>query len=154
MRVSDWMQSDVKAIRAIDSLQHAALSMWTHDVGALPVLGPQGTVVAMITDRDIAMAAALRHRSLDALDVYGTMSKTLWSCAPGDALEDAERTMSDHQVRRLPVIDAEGKLVGILSINDVLRAALTVRKQAPAAQIARTMEAISARRADAVSIAK
>jgi CBS domain-containing protein len=153
MKVKEWMTTDVKAIRAVDSLQHAALAMWTNDIGAMPVLGPEGKVVGMITDRDIAMAAALRRKSLENLDVQSTMSRELWYVAPDDTLGEAEQLMCRHQVRRLPVVDAVGKLVGIVTFNDIARSATAGPKKAIAGHIARAIEAIATPR-HAVSLAK
>lgn len=152
MRVSDWMTKDVKAVRETESLQDAAMSMWSNDLGTLPVLAEDGRVLGMITDRDIAMAAALRRRPLDVVDVRATMSKQLWTCGPDDTLAEAEAAMREHQVRRLPVVDAAGHLVGMLSLNDIAHAALTGPKKILASNIARTLDAISTPRPGLVSM--
>jgi len=68
--------------------------------------------VAMITDRDVCMAAYTTGRPLTALHVYDAMSRELHTCEPGDSVADAEAIMRENQVRRLPVVDDAGNLAG------------------------------------------
>lgn len=143
MRVNDWMAKDVKAIRADDTLQSAAMCMWQNDLGALPVVDSNEKVLGMITDRDIAMAATLQRCPLDMLDVRSTMSKRLWSCRPDDTLTYAEALMRDHQVHRLPVVNAIGEIAGVISLNDIAHASLSGVRRVIASDLARTLGAIS-----------
>jgi CBS-domain-containing membrane protein len=73
----------------------------------------------MITDRDICMAAHFQGGPLHALKVKDAMSKSVLACKPSDTIADAESTMRSNQVRRLPVVDEENRVVGILSLNDI-----------------------------------
>jgi CBS domain-containing protein len=77
----------------------------------------------MITDRDICMCALFENAPLGALEVSHAMAKRVQSCSPADSLGDAERLMRDARVRRLPVVDANGVLVGMISLADVAQAA-------------------------------
>jgi CBS-domain-containing membrane protein len=119
MRVQDFMTHGVCTVRATDGLDHAAQLMWDRDCGALPVVDDQEKVVGMITDRDICMASHLAGKPLFALPVSQAMSKRIFVCHPEDSVATAEAVMRENQVRRLPVVDARGRLVGILSINDI-----------------------------------
>jgi predicted transcriptional regulator len=83
----------------------------------------KGQVVGMITDRDVCMAAYIAGAPLNTLRISRVMSTTVRSCKAGEPLASAERMMRLHKVRRLPVIDAAGRLVGILSLNDLAREA-------------------------------
>jgi len=127
--------------------------MWERDCGGVPVVArsSEGRVVAMITDRDVCMAAYTTGRPLAALRVCDAMSRELHTCKPGDPAADAEATMRDNQVRRLPVVDDAGNLAGILSIADLARAAESQRgKRQPQIgekEVTRLIEAISAPRA-------
>ncbi|HZP42445.1 MAG TPA: CBS domain-containing protein [Candidatus Binatia bacterium] len=121
MKVEELMTRRVASCSASDTLNAAARIMWEHDCGCAPVVA-DGRVVGMITDRDICMAAYTQDRPLSALPVSQAMSREVHSCRPDDPLAVAERTMRERQIRRLPVIDASGHLVGILSLNDVARA--------------------------------
>lgn len=154
MRVNDWMAKDVKAIRVDDTLQNAAMCMWQNDLGVLPVVDANEKVLGMITDRDIAMAATLHRCTLDMLTVRSTMSKRLWSCSPDDTLAYAEALMRDHQVHRLPVLNANGAIVGMISLNDIAHASLSGVRRVIASDLARTLGAISTPRPHAVSVAK
>ena len=72
-----------------------------------------------VTDRDICMAALTRGQPLHEIPIAVAMAKEVLSCAPDASLIDAEEVMWSAQVRRLPVVDAEGTLVGIVSLNDL-----------------------------------
>jgi CBS domain-containing protein len=119
MRVREFMTHEVWTVRSTDRLDTAARKLWEGDCGALPVLDDTGLVVAMVTDRDVCMAAYLQGRPLSAIPVSTAMSPRLVACGPEETIAAAEACMRDYQVRRLPVIDAGGRLVGILSLNDI-----------------------------------
>jgi CBS domain-containing protein len=93
--------------------------MWDCDIGCLPVLDGTGQVVGMITDRDICMAAFTRGERLQDIPVSIAMAKEVLSCSPDATLVEAEEVMRSGQVRRLPVIDSDSCLVGIVSLNDL-----------------------------------
>jgi len=122
MRVADLMTKDVTCIRASEHLDVAAKLMWECDCGALPVLDETGQrVVGMITDRDICMATWTQNSAPNAIPVSRAMSAQVYLCSPQDALADAERVMRSKQVRRVPVVDASRRVVGILSLADIAR---------------------------------
>jgi CBS-domain-containing membrane protein len=95
--------------------------MWCSDCGVLPVVSRDQKVVGMITDRDMCMAACLHGTTLKDLMVGDAMARTVFTCHAADPIEDAIRRMADHQVRRVPVVDADGRLIGILAMNDIAR---------------------------------
>jgi len=121
MNVQQCMTKQVYSCRPDTNLSDAARLMWEHDFGVLPVLGAQDRVLGVVTDRDLCMGAYTRGKGLRDLSVNDSMSRKVSACAPSDSLERALRTMADQRVRRLPVVDEQGKLVGILSMNDVVR---------------------------------
>lgn len=127
MRVEDVMTGEAVSCRAQDDLGHVAKLLWDRDCGAVPVVDGADRVVGMITDRDVCMAAFTRAVPLSGLRVEHHMSRPARTCSVGDALEDAAKCMGDLQVRRLPILDETGALCGILSINDVVRAATTTK---------------------------
>ncbi len=122
MRISQVMVKKVWSCRPEDTLSQAASLMWDHDVGCIPVVDEAGCPVAMITDRDICMSGHLSGRSSSATSVRDAMSKRMVTVAPEQRTEEAEALMREAQVRRLPVVDAAGKLVGIVSLVDLARA--------------------------------
>jgi len=121
MNVEHCMSREPKACFAGDDLGYVARVMWEEDCGFVPVIEQEGRVIGVVTDRDVCMAALHSGAPLWALRAYDAMARTIYCCRPEDALEDAERTMQVAQVRRLPVIDDEDRLVGVLSLNDVAR---------------------------------
>jgi CBS domain-containing protein len=123
MKIADLMKRDVEICGPDDNLATAASRMWDGDIGCVPVVAESGHVVGMITDRDICMAALTRGRPLHEIPVAVAMSREILSCPPNATLIEAEEIMRSGQVRRLPVIDSESSLVGIVSLNDLARLA-------------------------------
>ena len=121
MRVQELMSAEVHTCTPNDTLERAARLMWDHDCGSAVVLDEERKPVGLITDRDVCMAAYTQGRRLSEIRVASAMSPRLFSCRCADSLEKAERIMADRQVRRLPVLDADGRLVGLLSLNDIAR---------------------------------
>lgn len=119
MKIAQVMKKDVEVIGLDDNLAAAAHRMWDCDIGCLPVLDGGGQVVGMITDRDICMGALTRGQALHEIPVSVAMAKEVLSCSPDVTLVEAEEVMRSGQVRRLPVIDSDGCLVGIVSLNDL-----------------------------------
>jgi len=132
MKVEELMTRQVATVRATDSTAVAARLMWDCDCGALPVLDGDGRVVAMITDRDICMAALMRDRAPSAIPVSEAMSRDLRACDADDDVSDAEGMMRAYQVRRIPVVDREQRPIGMLSLADIVRATDRTRGRAPA----------------------
>ena len=120
MRVLDVMTIDATTCPPGASLAEAAGLMWECDCGVIPVVDEDEKVVGMITDRDICMAAALTGRDLSNLDVGSVISGLVTTCKSEDDVQSALATMREKQLRRLPVIDADGKLQGVLSLNDLV----------------------------------
>ena len=120
MKVRDLMTSDVRACRAETNLAEAGRDMWEGDCGALPVVSDEGRVIGMITDRDICIALATRGGSADRIAVREVAQGHAYTCLPDDDATAALQTMKAHKIRRLPVVDAEGHVRGILSLNDVV----------------------------------
>jgi len=126
--VHDAMRTRVYICAPEDTLARAAQLMWEKDLGCLPVCGPGRKALAMLTDRDISMAAFMQWKHLAETSVESAMSRALCTCSPDDELGVAEDIMRKNQVRRLPVVDAQGVLVGLLSLGDVAR---YVRQHSP-----------------------
>lgn len=121
--VGELMTKDPGACRPHDALNAAARILWEYDCGCVPVIGEGSRVVGVITDRDICMAGYTRNRPLAEIEVGSAMSKDVVACRAGDPVDVAEERMRSRQVRRLPVTEEDGRLVGVLSLNDLARAA-------------------------------
>lgn len=102
------------------NLGQATELMWKGDCGFLPMTGPDGKACGVITDRDICIALGTRNKPAGEVTASEVSSGNLFACSPEDEIHVALLTMRDGRVRRLPVVDSEGKAVGVLSIDDVL----------------------------------
>jgi CBS domain-containing protein len=132
MRVEQIMARPVQCCRPQDTLNLAARLMWDHDCGCLPVVTGEGVrrMVGLITDRDICMHALFQGKSLQQLRVSDAMATQVQVCRPGDSLADAEKTMREARIRRLPVIDEHDALVGMISLADLAQEAFRERNAA------------------------
>jgi CBS domain-containing protein len=147
MDVGQLMVREVETCRPLDTLNTAAKIMWEHDCGCVPVVDDDARVVGILTDRDICMAAYTQGRPLDGIPVASVMTKDVHTCKGDDPIAFAEGIMRAHKVRRLPVTDADGHLLGILSLNDIARQAVRERtrktkKAVSAAEVADILGAI------------
>lgn len=145
MLVESLMTRDPESCRPEASLADAAAIMWRRDCGVVPVTDGEESVVGVITDRDICMALGLGGRLAAEVSVGDVMSRDVQTCTPVDDVREALELMQGRQLRRLPVVNSGGKLVGLLSINDVV---LRTRKGNGKKQVARretlsTLKAIS-----------
>lgn len=116
MRVREIMTSPVVSARPDDSIFYAAKMMADEDVGALPII-EAGHIVGIVTDRDIATRAVADGTPPQAL-LRRIMTEVVVSCSPDDDLEHVLELMSNEQIRRLPVCDDGGRLVGIVALAD------------------------------------
>ena len=117
MRVSEAMTRDVRVANPDQTIREAAQMMAELDAGALPV-GEQDRLVGMITDRDIAVRAVAHGKSPDTR-IREVMTDDVKYCFDDDDVEDVARNMADIQVRRLPVVNRDKRLVGIVAIADI-----------------------------------
>ncbi len=146
MKVSDLMTREVKICAPHDTLSTAAQIMWENDIGCIPVVDEEGRVIGLLTDRDLCMTAYLQRVPLTDTPVTSAMSKQIFSCAPDSDLRQAQKMMREKQVRRLPVIDAKGRLAGIISIADIACWAQQQARAPTDAEVTRLMAAVCAPR--------
>lgn len=149
MKVEQLMTREVRTCRTTDRLDTAARIMWERDCGVVPVVSDDGEgprVVGMLTDRDICVATYMQGRPLGEIPVASAMSKRLCSCRPSDTIVVALKVLQTNQLHRLPVVDANERLVGMLSLADIAREAAHEHgqktKHVKAEEIATTLEAI------------
>lgn len=145
MKVKNLMTPSVSSVFSTQTLNEAARYMWELDCGCLPVSNESEQVIGVITDRDICMAAYTKGLPISDIPVNAAMSKTVYSCCEDDTLEKAEEIMRRHQVRRLPVLDKDNELKGILSINDIALAyeKNSARSKIKSEDLATTLSTIS-----------
>lgn len=143
MHVHELMTHAPGVCTTTDHLTRAAQIMWERDCGAVPVLDGEGRLTGIVTDRDVCMAAYTQGRTLHEIPVAEVMSKVLYTVGPDATLEDALEALQRHEVRRLPVTDSRGQLLGILSLADFARAARAWRKAAAQGELLAALEAVS-----------
>jgi CBS domain-containing protein len=116
------MKRRVVAVTSVTFLPEAARIMKDEDIGALPVVTEDGTLLGIVTDRDItvrAVAADLNIHDTQVGEIF--TAEDVLSVTPETTLERAEKMMAEHQVRRLPIVEKEKDLVGMLSLADLVQ---------------------------------
>jgi CBS domain-containing protein len=116
--VRDVMTARPRAVNADTPLSQVAELMATEDVGAVPIVDGD-RLVGMITDRDIVLRAVAKGKDPRGMPAAEASSAELVTVGPDEDLDDALRLMASHQIRRLPVIDDEERLVGVIAQADV-----------------------------------
>ena len=121
MKVREAMTGGVECVGEGETLVDAARKMADLDVGSLPICGEDNRLKGMVTDRDIVVKVLARGRDANTVKAGELGDGKPVTIGADDSLEEALRTMSEHQVRRLPVIDGHD-LVGMLSQADIVKA--------------------------------
>jgi CBS domain-containing protein len=119
MNVTRLMRHEVPSCRPDDTLNRAAQILWENGCGSVPVVDADRRPVGLLTDRDICMAAYTQGLRLGEITVDTAMAKKVVCCGDGDDLSRAAQLMRENSLRRLPVVDAQGTLVGLLSLDDI-----------------------------------
>jgi CBS domain-containing protein len=120
MRLENVMTRNVELISPDATVKEAATTMAELDVGAV-LVGRPDALEGILTDRDIILRAVVDGRDTNSLLVRDVMSSTLFTCHEEDTVEAALHAMNEHQVRRLPVLDSDARLVGIVTLSDLWR---------------------------------
>ncbi|KVC64854.1 hypothetical protein WI72_06985 [Burkholderia ubonensis] len=137
-RVKEVMSKDVVHVAPSDSIRHAAQLMARYDFGALPVCD-DGRLVGIVTDRDVAVRAVCAGKP-PATRIREVASGPIEFCCEDDALDEIQRYMADAQLRRMPVLDRDKRLVGMLSLGDI---ATRRTDGASHEEVANTLERVS-----------
>ena len=143
MKVEQLMTPSPATCGMTDNLAQVVERMWDANCGIVPVVDDAGRVLAVITDRDICVAAATRGLAPGEIGVEEMQRKPVVTCRPDDNVKHALRLMAEHRVRRLPVTSDEGILHGIISLDDIA-VATGARNTVSAAEVLSTMKAIYA----------
>ena len=129
MKISEIMTPDPELIDPTASIRDAAQRMKNEDIGALPV-GENDRLIGMVTDRDITMRAVAEDRQPSSTSVREVMSEKIYYCFEDDAVEDAAKCMAENQVRRLPILNRDKRLTGIVSLADIAQSGEECEKTA------------------------
>lgn len=121
MKVREAMHSGVEWMAPTASLAEVAAKMREYDIGAIPI-GENDRLIGMVTDRDIVVKALANGADISSLTARDVMTEGIIYCRADEDLGDALRIMEEHKVRRLPVIDENKRMIGMLGIGDVSNA--------------------------------
>ena len=121
MTCQDVMTAEPICCVPDDAVAEVARVMRAHDVGAVPVVVDHDSrrLIGMLTDRDLAIRVIAEGRDPDETSVRDVMSMNPVSCRASDVYQEALRAMGDNQLRRIPVVDSDGRLAGIIAQADV-----------------------------------
>jgi CBS domain-containing protein len=142
MQIKDVMSFPPVTCQVSSSLDHAARLMWEFDCGIVPVMNDDGRLAGVVTDRDVCMAAYTQGQSLASIPVTTAMAKAVIAGHAGDPIEQAEQLMRDNQIRRLPVLDVDDHLVGVVSMNDLARLAARAKRSGIDRELVKTLAAV------------
>ncbi len=117
-KISDIMSRNVAYLRQSDTVQAAAQLMANRNIGALPICDGQ-RLIGVITDRDIAVRCAAQNLPAAEFRAMDAMTGHLQWCFSDESVEDAKKKMEAAQIRRLPIVDRDYQLVGMLSLGDL-----------------------------------
>jgi CBS domain-containing protein len=147
MKIQDIMSHPVITAPINSTAEQIARLMWEFDCGIIPLVNDDGRLAGVITDRDICMAAYTQGKPLGQIAVTSAMSKQVMACHAGDAIETAERLMRDRKIRRVPVLDQEDRVAGVVSMNDIARLAARAKKSGVDRELVETLAAVCQPRA-------
>jgi CBS domain-containing protein len=153
MRVRDLMSQPAVTCHVNDTASTAAHLMRDHDCGMIVIVRDDGQLAGVVTDRDLCMAAFTQGRPLDEILVNSVMAQHVVTATPELKIIEAEQRMADHRVRRLPVVDGDGKPIGVIAVSDLAIECVqpdTPMRYGPL-EIAHTLAAICEHRTDTVS---
>lgn len=118
MKIQEIMSKNPQSVSSNDKLSLAAEKMKKLDVGFLPVVD-NGKISGVVTDRDIIIRAVANHKNPEEAKVKDCMSSKASCCFEDDDIQKAVNLMEDKQIRRLPIINRQNKLVGVVTIGDL-----------------------------------
>lgn len=142
MRIKDVMSHPVVSCRGDMKLDAVVRLMSEYDCGMVPVVGHDGRLAGIVTDRDICLAVLNRKQMLDAIPVDEVMARQVFSCRAEDLVESAEQLMRAQRIRRVPVTDGDQRPVGVLSVDDLARMADKARHTGVDRELIRTFAEI------------
>ena len=125
MRAGDLMSRNVLTVYPDDRVGYAARLMRDWDFGALPVVDRDDRLVGIVTDRDITMRLVANEADAHNTTVADCMTDGAFACHPDDPLRECMRQMSRHRIRRLPIVNNRGRVIGVISQGDLARHAGT-----------------------------
>lgn len=123
MHAGQLMSRDVITCGPDDSVRDAVRKMWDHDVGCLLVVDDHEHLVGIMTDRDVCIAAFTSEQPLKDILVKSAMTKRVHSLMDTDRVQDVEVVMTTYKIHRVPIVDRDNRVLGLVSLSDIAREA-------------------------------
>lgn len=137
MKVKDCMCHEVAYLTPESTVQDCAKLMCNKHVGCIPICDTNQKIVGLVTDRDVLLRSIACEKDAKTTPVSDIMTCKVCCCSPEEEVEQAEQTMSNEQIRRLPVVDENNKVIGIITLGD-----LCASKNVNTANVCETLENI------------
>ena len=138
MKVKDCMCEDVCCVKPETKIQEVAKLMSKNYIGCIPVCDENNCICGIVTDRDVLLRCVACNKDTSQTPVSDIMTCNVCTCQEDDDMTNAETTMSQNQIRRLPVCDSQNRVVGILTFGDLAKNSYELGKQ----QVCTTIENI------------
>lgn len=119
MKVKDCMCYEVAYLTPESTIEDCAKLMSNRHIGCIPVCDNNKTVVGLVTDRDVILRSIACDKDIKNTPVSDIMTCKVCCCGPDEEINEAEKKMSDEQIRRLPVVDENNKIIGIITLGDL-----------------------------------
>lgn len=146
MRVSDVMSQPAVTCPVDAALDAPARLMWEFDCGLVLLVGDDGRLIGVVTDRDVCLAAYMHHKPLHLIPTARAMTKAVISVQSDRDVQSVEDLMRENAIRRIPVTDRDGRPTGVVSLDDLAQAALGETDESAGREVVRTLAAVAAPR--------
>ncbi len=121
MKVKDCMCNDICCVTPDSTIKDCAKLMCSHHIGCIPVCDTSSNIVGLVTDRDLILRSIACDKAPNSTPVSEIMTCKVCCCNSETDIKEAEKLMSDYQIRRLPVVDNNNKIIGIITLGDLAK---------------------------------
>ena len=129
MKVKEWMCNDVCCVKPETKIYEIAKLMSENHIGCIPVCDENNSICGIVTDRDILLRGVACNKDTNKTPVSEIMTCNVCTCTENDDITNAESKMGENQIRRLPVCDDNNKVVGILTLGNLVQNDINIGKQ-------------------------
>ena len=119
MKVKDCMCYEVAYLTPESTVEDCAKLMCSKHIGCIPVCDSNKKIVGLVTDRDVILRSIACNKDIKTTPISDIMTCNVCSCGPDEEINEAEKKMSNEQIRRLPVVDENNKIIGIITLGDL-----------------------------------
>ncbi len=147
MKIRDIMTTNCAVCGPHANAAAIAEILWSRDCGSVPIVDERGILLGIVTDRDLTIALGTRDRRASTLRADECMTRDVETCNPDEDLQDALEVMLARRVRRVPIVDRDGRLEGMVSLSDIVQASSRPGAAIPAASLVSAMARIEDRSA-------